>query len=846
MDRTALRTSDDAGARRAVVLVILVPLVLFVVPALAGHPLLFGDNATQNAPLRTLVGFDLRHGTWPLWDPAIWSGAPLAAGFNAGAFSPFIIPFIVLPTGLAFSVATGAAFSTIAFAGYASARTLGVGVRIATIAGLVLALTGAAIAQSVHLDMIEGDAGWMLAFVFLARLAYHRSSRLANALGLAAGFGLDVLAGAPEAMLAGLVVLAVTAVVWTAQRRLGPVDLVVIAAAALEALMLAAIQWVPGLAFTAVSTRAHLPPHFAGAGPFSGIFTPLAVYPMAFGGELISYFGNYNPYEINVSVTALGLAFVLVAAVRPRASTLRRGAAAALWTAGVLSMLFALGGHTPFAHLVYRLPLFDLQRLASRYLIGVDFTAVLLAAGSADWALAHPETFRHHRPTRWVLTIFGALAVGFALAEIVAPSALLRHFNVMAMPSGIALDALRGYLIVMAIAVGAATTTLLRRPLRGTAVRLLAVVLVLDVANQVLEFPLLSSLSPPLRAPTAPTVAALVRAPARYVVYDPLLYLYESLIATDAQPDTNIYAHTLSASGYSSLGLARYDAATGTKPESTFDPADLRTLVRDFNVRLVVTSRRYFSTEAPTAAQLPSSSSLSLHRGQLDVFAGDLTGVTDLTLTLASPVRHATMRATLSNGTTIRARTQHAASLSLAVPTGATLQRVHITTSTTRALPVRLVASGTSGAYLLGGPLDAALAPGAWHESIVRGGALAFSFAAPAPWIERQRGVRVVAAGQAPSGTLTATIAATHAARLVLPFAWAPGWSAELDGRPIPVGATTSDQLAVTVASGRHHLVMSYHAPHFAEGLAASAAGVAAWLAGALVLRRRRTKVPSS
>ncbi|ACU53961.1 hypothetical protein Afer_1023 [Acidimicrobium ferrooxidans DSM 10331] len=847
MDRAALTTTGDAGARRAVVILIVVPIVLFVVPALAGHPLLFGDNATQNAPLRTLVGLDLRHGSWPLWDPAIWSGVPLAAGFNAGAFSPFIIPFIVLPTGLAFSVAAGSAFATIALSGYLSARTLGIGVKVATVAGLVLALTGAAIGQSVHLDMIEGDAGWMLAFVFLARLAYGRSSRLANALGLAAGFALDVLAGAPEAMLAGLVVLAVAAVVWTLGRRLDVRDLVVIAICALEALMLAAIQWVPGLAFTALSTRAHLPPHYAGAGPFSGIFTPLAVYPMAFGGELISYFGNYNPYEINVSITALGLAFLLLAAVRPRASTLRRGAAPALWSAAVLSMLFALGGHTPFAHLVYRLPLFDLQRLASRYLIGVDFAAVLLAAGSADWALAHPDSFRHHLPTRVALIVFGTLAVGFALVEIVAPAALLEHFNVVSLPTGISLAALRGYLVVMAIAVGAATIVLLGSPLRGWALRILVLVLVLDVANQVLEFPLLSSLSPPVRMPTAPTVASLLRRPLRYVVYDPELYLYESLIATDAQPDTNIYAHTLSASGYSSLGLARYDAATGTKPESTFDPADLSTLVRDFNVRLVVTSRRYFATEAPTASRLPASSPLSLRDGRLDVYAGDLTGVTKLTATVASPVRRLAMSVTLTSGATIQAATEHrASSVQLAIPGGETVQSVRLSASKGATLPVRVVAVASSGAYLLGGPLDTALAPSSWHELIVRGAALAFELPEPAHWIEPEQGLRVLDASQAASGTITATVVTTHPTRLVLPFAWAPGWSAQLDGHPAPVGSSPSDQMTVDVGAGRQHLVMSYHAPRFGEGLAASALGLAAWFVGALVLTRRRTKVPTS
>ena len=58
--------------RRAVVFLVALPVVVFVVPALFGHPVVAGDNQIQNYPLRVLSGQMLRAGHLPMWDPWIW------------------------------------------------------------------------------------------------------------------------------------------------------------------------------------------------------------------------------------------------------------------------------------------------------------------------------------------------------------------------------------------------------------------------------------------------------------------------------------------------------------------------------------------------------------------------------------------------------------------------------------------------------------------------------------------------------------------------------------------------------------------------------------------------------
>ena len=77
------------------------PVVVFGLPLLFGQTFLSGDNFLQNFPMRVLVGHDLRQGMLPLWNPYLFGGTPLLAGFNAGAAYPTTWLMAVLPTFVA-------------------------------------------------------------------------------------------------------------------------------------------------------------------------------------------------------------------------------------------------------------------------------------------------------------------------------------------------------------------------------------------------------------------------------------------------------------------------------------------------------------------------------------------------------------------------------------------------------------------------------------------------------------------------------------------------------------------------------------------------------------------------
>ncbi len=81
--------------RRAVAWLVALPTLLFVLPALAGHPAIVADNLIQNFPLRALAGRQLAGGHLPLMNPFADSGTPLLGGLNAGALYPTTLFFLV-------------------------------------------------------------------------------------------------------------------------------------------------------------------------------------------------------------------------------------------------------------------------------------------------------------------------------------------------------------------------------------------------------------------------------------------------------------------------------------------------------------------------------------------------------------------------------------------------------------------------------------------------------------------------------------------------------------------------------------------------------------------------------
>jgi hypothetical protein len=243
------------GVMAAVAVLIALPAVIFGIPALLGRAVLPGDDMTQNFPLRVLTGQQIRSGQLPLYNPYIWSGAPLLAGWNAGAAYPLTWLFAALPAAPAWTVNLIVTWAVAGTGMFFFLRALRLTSLASFLGALSFAFAGAMSAQVSHFGLVAGMSWVPVELLAVLRLSEDRSmaSRLRWIAAGAAAIGLTVLAGEPRAVDDACVIVGGYAVWQVARlgRRAGPAALSVLAGLVLGA-CLGAVQWLPGLA--AIST----------------------------------------------------------------------------------------------------------------------------------------------------------------------------------------------------------------------------------------------------------------------------------------------------------------------------------------------------------------------------------------------------------------------------------------------------------------------------------------------------------------------------------------------------------------------------------------------------------------
>ena len=614
-------TRHWGGHRAALVVLVVLPFLVFVGPALAGHVTAPGDDLTQNLPLRILAGADVRHLHLPLWDPFIWSGTPLLAGFNGGALYPTTMFFSFLPATLAWSLGEAVTYAVAGTGVYRLVRRLGPGPLPAWLAGFVFTWGGFMMSQLRHLGLVQGLCwiGWiLLGLDHLARPGPGPRRRRdvigwAALTGMAAGF--TALAGDPRSV-SDVAVAAGLFWLWSLWRRPdGRVRLLIgsIGAGGVAA-MVAAGQYLPGLAAQSSSQRAVVSMVNFGAGSLRPAELVLSVFPFLGGGfdslGLPAYTGTYNLPEITGYLGAAAVAGVLALALealtrRRRGSDPASGSdvapaippssagpspGAVFWTVlALVGLVLALGQYTPLAHLLLHVPLYNGERLQSRNLGEVDLALAVLFAFWVERFLAARE------PSRWPTRLAG-----------LAPFLTVSVFTVLAWawPNGTAgLLESPGHLlpaawpfIGAALGVGALVAGLFRwgptwsRRRRSIA---LVVLTILDLgffaANATTGWVSGGEISA-LRSRPAPLSSLSIGG--RYAVFDPNLF-YPGFIQTGpgviAVPDLNLVSDTSSIQGYGSLVASNYEQATGTHDQGSLNEALITTpLGRRLGFQLVL------------------------------------------------------------------------------------------------------------------------------------------------------------------------------------------------------------------------------------------------------------------
>ncbi|MGH9303761.1 MAG: hypothetical protein ACRDZ5_05020, partial [Acidimicrobiales bacterium] len=698
-------------------------LVLAILPALinlpwafAGRPLMGGDNLSQNYPLRVLVGQFLAHGQLPLWNPDIWSGAPLLAGWNAGAMYPGTWLFAVLPGIAAWELNL---IFTAAMAGigmHVFLRTQRCTPLASFLGGLVFTYTGFMSGQAVHLGLYEGMS--FAPFILVAIELMSRRDRLKDMGGpialLAVSAGLAVLSGDPRAPSNCAVAAAVflLARLWRSRSK-APRLLAGFVVAILLAALLAAPQWLPGLAFLHVSQRSAGSVGWYSAGSLRISQLSYFVVPFLFGGNhnfgLPGFAGTYNLPELTYGAGIVSLVALVVCSLRLMSRRHRHTSPTGIFVAMfIVGVLLSLGTTTPLGHLLAHVPLFGGERLQNRNSAVADLALSCLLAIFVDSlrpgavpVAADGAGSRRRRPNmlargeRVVALLPALCAAGLIAAIYLATRAVegwlqASHFT-LSLPEG----STPYYVAVLAIALSVVAVVLWPHFGRRLTQRRLASGL---VVADVLLFLMMASYQPAppgsLAASNSATRALLAAGAAsgRMAIFDPQQTPVRDppfLLDDVGSNDLVILHHLRSVQGYGSIVSNAYEALTGAHEVLNLRPSALRGQTLDaLNLRVLVTLPSLFGSvqPGPFTARLPSGPPLPPGSAAIDREPGDvvdfhsyppsgpwrLSAVQPTVFELAAPV--------VIDGLSLRvgARANRTVSLRIALESGAVLSlRVH-------------------------------------------------------------------------------------------------------------------------------------------------------------------------
>ncbi len=432
--------------RRAIMpatVLLALPLILYAPLLFGGEVLYWGIYLLQLYPWRQLAVEQIQAGHWPLWNPYLGAGAPLAANLQTAAFYPPNALFLLMPVERAFSWELALHVALAGLSAYYLGRTLGLSRFGALIVGLAYGGGGYIISRWVFPNMVYA-AAWlplMLAFTErLVRVTRIQSQSLVSRAGarirnkildialLALIIALQLLAGHAQTSFYSAVIIAAFALFrlasqWTAIQGsrirasiLGTGSLLL---SALWGAGLAAIQLLPTAELTTHSHRAGNLTDLTFAYELSfwpwRLITLLA--PDFFGnparGEYWAY-GTYWEESAFIGVLPLILALAALAGwlTRRRREDNREILASVPFFFGLslLSLILAMGDHTPLYPLLFRyVPGFGLFQAPARLMIGYALGMALLTGIGAD-------TLRLSPRTRTALRITFVAGLGMAIA----------------------------------------------------------------------------------------------------------------------------------------------------------------------------------------------------------------------------------------------------------------------------------------------------------------------------------------------------------------------------------------------------------------------------------------------
>ncbi len=525
---------------------------------------------------------------------------------------------------------------------------------------------------------------------------------------------------------------------------------------------------------------------------------------------------------------------------------------------GVLGVVLALGGGTPLAPVLARLPFYGTQRLQSRNILVLDLALAVLLAYWADQPF--PSRAPRRRPP--LDAAAGALPAIVVLALVGATIAGgTGLYGWLDSPAGVTaarIAALRPWLAPYALlAAGAlALVTIGRRLPRRAWAPLACCLVVADVlvysALAVGQFaprpaspgPSASRAAPSVSFPRAPLRAiSQLGYPGRFAIYDPDQLDIDDLVGL-GMTDLNALTGTPSVQGYTSIVDGRYATATGShqatgEGQDVLSPAAIGDGTLDsLDTTILLTVPQYLVTTP--GGHGTAAGTRNVAAGQRGTwYLGTTLRVTRVVVPDATAARDAAngprIGLVAADGTVMWLRpSASGASLAARPPSAVTAVSVVVAAgpaATRLGAPSITVAGG--GTVVANGVLQDALVPPRWTLERFDGAFAIFGdrLATPALTLAALPGGSLAGASVGdvtglPTSPASATVTSPRGIRVVRSVAAIPGWSATW--RPaggaavgLPVQADGVVQ-AVDVPAGTGVLSWRYTAPRFMAGLAVS------------------------
>jgi hypothetical protein len=660
--------------RWALLWCVIVAAVLFIVPALFGHPAIDADNLIQNFPLRVLAGRQLASGHLPLLDPLTNSGTPLLGGMNAGALFPLTVIFAFISPIVAWIINMMAVYIAAAVGVFALLRWHRISTVPALAAGLSYAYSGAMIGQMVHLGVVQGYS--ILPWATLIMLALSRRLRSAPAettwwgfarLGVpwvcatAVLWGLTFLMGEPRSIadVELLTIVVVPGVLllrssyWLRTWRTRVAYLATLLAGFLWGLGLGLVQLLPGWSFINFSQRSEESYSYFGAGSLAVRWTTLLFTPDLLGGNGAfgqpGFFANYNLAEVTgyAGVLALMAAVAFLTRFTWKGWRGYEGDFTIYFVLGVVGLFAAWGNFTPLGHIFRAIPLFGSTRLQSRNIILVDLPlAVILGwwleqvRERAHRSFPRRESSRERQVSVSSVPrggLFSGLEDGFRWATAM-PAILIAAFSVALLGWGTwvvnrvsisdGLAHLEGGLrflnvVHLLVALAAAGAVLFLRTSRHL-LRVLLVILAVDIAVFVMFTSTGLIGGPGPREASRSVAVKLLGTTGRFALVD-LAGSHTGDYRYIGEPNMNVFTGLASMQGYGALISTIYDDATGTHPQAMVNACHLAagtfTQLRLSSIAIsasqLMTSTQLSPTVPPTCVKQRSEKSTRRYFGRL-------------------------------------------------------------------------------------------------------------------------------------------------------------------------------------------------------------------------------------